>query len=328
MSRTASRRVFLGAGVSLALNLPAAPKRKTVKFGLCADVHQDIMHDGEQRLSAFVREARAARCEWILQLGDFCRPYEKNRPFLEIWNSFAGPRYHVLGNHEIDGGFTWEQARTYLGMAAPYYSFDQGGWHFVVLDGNERNPSAKPGGYPRYIGAEQARWLAGDLKQASSPVIVFSHQSLEDERGVENGEAIRGILEAANREAGWSKVGACFSGHHHIDYQASINGIHYVQVNSMSYSWLGASYQHVRYSAEIDRQFPYIRQTAPYAEPLFAMVTLHAEGRIELRGRRTELVGPSPWELGVEDRPGTSTSRERLAPRISDRTLRVALAAG
>lgn len=326
MAGTASRRRFLmagGAALALDLNLPAAPGRRKVKFGLAADIHQDVIHDAGRRLEIFLREARASKRDFIVQLGDFCRPYEKNRAFLDLWNSYPGGRYHVLGNHENDGGFTWEQVMAYLGMTAPYYSFDQGGWHFVVLNGNEKNPAVKASGYPRYIGEEQARWIESDLKKTAAPTVVFSHQSLEDGQGVENREAIRGILEAANREAGWGKVGACFSGHHHIDYATTIGGIHYVQVNSMSYSWLGSRYQHVRYSEAIDKEFPYIRQTAPYAEPLFAMVTLRPEGRVEIRGCKTEFVGPSPWELGMEDRPGTSNSRERLAPRVSDRTLRV-----
>jgi 3',5'-cyclic AMP phosphodiesterase CpdA len=314
-----SRRAFLAAG--LAVGTPP-PVRRRVRFGLCADVHQDVIHDAGERLGAFIGAARAAKCEWVLQLGDFCRPDDRNRSFLRIFDAFPGPKYHVLGNHEIDDGFTWAQARQFLGMSAPYYSFDHGGWHFVVLDGNERRPDGKTEGYPRYIGAAQAAWLAADLKHNAAATIVFSHQSLEDERGVENGAEIRAILEAANREAGWAKVAACFSGHHHIDYATTIAGIHYVQVNSMSYSWLGERYQSARYGDDIDKRFPYIRYTAPYAEPLYALVTLEPDGRIDIRGRATKFVGPSPWELGMEDRPGTSNSRKRLVPRISDRMLR------
>ena len=53
-------------------------------FAVCADIHQDIMHDGAQRLQAFVEAAADARVDMVVQLGDFCQPTEANRPFLYI----------------------------------------------------------------------------------------------------------------------------------------------------------------------------------------------------------------------------------------------------
>ena len=285
-----------------------APGRGKITFGVVADVHQDVMHDAGERLRAFARAAEKRKPDFNIQLGDFCRPYEHNREFLSTWNSIGGPRYHVLGNHEIDGGFTWAQSMEYLGMKAPYYSFDLNGWHFVVLDGNEKNAAQSRPGYPRYIGEAQLAWLAADLKSTQNPTIVFSHQSLEDAEGVENNAAVRAVLESAN------KVAACFSGHHHIDFEKAINGIHYVQINSMSYYWMGDRYPRVRYSAEIDKQHPYIKYTAPYASPLYAFVTLDPRGRIEVHGTRSTFVGPSPAEMGYEKRSG-------IASFISDRKI-------
>jgi hypothetical protein len=328
------RRGFLqmmgGAAASLSLawaGLPSDRQRRKVRFGAIADVHKDVMHDADGRLKTFIAAARERGSDFIIQLGDFCRPYDKNREFLRIWDSFgAGPRHHVLGNHENDGGFSWEQVLTFLGMPRPYYSFDVSGWHFVVLNGNERDPASVPkSGYPRYVGREQVDWLAEDLARAGGPTMVFSHQSLEDGEGIENGARVREVLEGANKAAGWRKVGACLCGHHHVDFHRELNGIHYVQINSASYSWLGSEYQHVRYSAEVDREHPYIKYTAPYALPLFAMVTLRPEGRMEIRGRRSRFVGPSPWDLGMKDESGTSRDRGRLRARISDRVLQVGM---
>ena len=305
--------------LTLAWPLPAAPKRRRVSFGAIADIHKDVMHDADSRLRAFLAAARKGKRDFVIQMGDFCQPQESNRAFLALWNADPGPRFHVLGNHDIDGGFSWQQAREYLGMTRSYYSFEMRGWHFIVLDGNEKNPGAARSGYPRYIGEEQLAWLADDLKRTAAPTIVFSHQSLEHNLGVENAPAVRAVLESANRLAGWPKVGACFSGHHHIDFARTLNGIHYVQLNSASYHWLGERYQHVRYSAEIDRQYPDIKYTVPYRDPLFAMITLR-QGRIEIQGTQSEFVGPSPWELGMED-GGESYGRDVTTPRIRDRSL-------
>lgn len=330
-----TRRAFLKqagallAPVCFAWRLPAAAQAtlQPVRFGLCADPHKDIMHDADERLRAFVDAARRDRADFLLQLGDFCRPYEKNRSFLNVWESFPGPRFHTLGNHDNDGGFQWPQVLEFWGLKDRYYSFDQGGWHFVVLDGNEKKPAKPAPGYPRFIGAAQLAWLEADLRQTTAPTLIFSHQSLEDDEGVENREAVRAVLEKANTSAGWRKVGACLSGHHHIDFQREINGIQYLQINSMAYSWLGEKYQHVRYSAEVDKAFPYLKYTAPYRDALFALCRLDPPGRFTIQGVRSEFVGPSPWDLGLPEKPGTSRDRERLAPRLSDRRLTLAIAA-
>ncbi len=328
-SGATTRRLFLKqSAVALGpllihwrLATAAAAPLKPLRFALCADVHKDLVHDADSRLESFVAAANAHHAEFILQLGDFCQPRDKNRDFLRVWNEFPGRRYHTVGNHDRDGGFAWQQVLDFWGMERPYYSFDLNGWHFVVTDGNEKNPGQAAPGYPRYIGASQLAWIEQDLKQTSSPTLLFSHQSLEDPGGVENGREVRAALEKANHAAGWRKVAACFSGHHHIDFHCEINGIHYVQINSMSYSWLGEEYAHVRYSSEVDKAYPWLKYTAPYKEPLFALLSLEPSGHISIQGKRSEFVGPSPWELGMPEEKGTSRDKTRLVPAISDRKL-------
>ena len=300
---------------------PAEP-RKLLRFGICADVHQDVMHDGEARMRVFIDRMKKEKPDFIFQLGDFCQPRDTNKKFLSIWNEFPGPRYHMLGNHDKDGGFSWKQVMAFWDMEKRYYSFDRDGWHFIVLDGNEKSPVKKIPGYPRYIGAEQLAWLADDLKKTKLPTILSCHQSLEsDDNSIDNREEVRALLEKTNAEAGWTKVGVCLSGHHHIDFQRTINGITYVQVNSMSCSWLGDKYTHVRYGAEVDKTHPYIKYTAPYKDPLFSLATLDPAGVFKLEGTTSEFVGPSPWDLGMPDKKDTDRCRERLVPKISDRKI-------
>jgi 3',5'-cyclic AMP phosphodiesterase CpdA len=188
-----------------------AADQATVRFGICADVHKDIMHDADRRLGVFVARTKREKGDFIVQLGDFCRPIAANDGFLRIWQTFNGPRYHVLGNHDMDGGFTREQTVACWGMPARYYSFDAGGYHFIALDGNDKTEPPQPG-YARYIGDGQQQWLQRELAGTRLPTIVFSHQSLEAEGGIANGEVIRRILDEANRAAGGGKVLACFSG--------------------------------------------------------------------------------------------------------------------
>ena len=294
-----TKSVLAATAVTLPIDVMALiSKRETIQFGLIADVHKDIMHDADERLQAFITSANKKNLDFILQLGDFCRPYDYNKPFLNIWNSYKGEKYHVLGNHDTDGGFTRDETKTYWDMAKNYYSFDKKGVHFIVLDGNDPNP--KPwSGYNRFIGNTQKQWLIKDLRETKKPTIIFSHQSLELEYdGVANMKSIREIIENSNKEAGFKKVMCCISGHTHTDFMTQINGVYYVQINSASYRWVGDDYKTIRYSNEVDKKYEWIKYTIPYKEPLFTFVKIK-NNSIIIQPNKTEFVGPGPKELGM-----------------------------
>lgn len=300
--------------------LYAGNEKKNLRFAICADMHKDIMHDADQRLQTFIDAANKQRPDFIIHLGDFCRPYETNLGFLSIWNSFSGDKHHVLGNHDMDGGFSREQVLDFWKSPAKYYSFDKNGYHCIVLDGNDKNPSPdKASGYSRFIGEEQMNWLKKDLETTSLPCLLFSHQCLdENPDGIENRQQIRTILENENKRSGFQKVMASFSGHHHTDYANQINGIYYIQINSMSYQWLGDKYQTIRYSKETDEKYPWIKYTVPYKEPLFALVEI-TPVEIHIKGTKTTFVGPTPDELGCPESPKNNP----LVPFISNRKLSI-----
>ena len=303
----------------LTMNSFSAEKKenKSIRFGICTDVHKDIMHDADERLSQFIEKAKTSDLDFIIQLGDFCRPYDYNLGFMGIWNNFPGDKHHVLGNHETDGGFKREESVKFLGSIAKYYSFDNNGFHFIILDGNDVNPSPdKASGYPRFIGDEQKKWLINDLKTTNNQTFVFSHQSLEGE-GIENRNEIRKILENENTSSGFKKIVACFSGHHHTDYAVNLNGIYYIQINSMSYSWVGEQYMKVRYSDETDKKYPWIKYTIPYKDPLYAIVEVK-KGLIVVEGVKSTFEGPGPEELGISVRP----DNDKIVPYISSRKLK------
>ena len=292
-----------------------------VIFGLCTDVHLPTMHDSEYRISDFIERMKSVKPDFIIEIGDFGTPASEYAYLYEIWNSFPGEKYHVIGNHEMDGGYTIGQALEYLKMEKPYYSFEKKGFHFIVLNGNDRkNESVK--GYKQYIGPEQVDWLKMDLASTKLPVLIFSHQGLafyhgpDEDYGVENYAEIQKILEDHNAANPSVKVIACFNGHTHIDNAEEINGIHYITITSMSYHWLGERYEHIRYSSEVDKKFKWIKYTAPFTEPLFTVVEVNSKGYIKIEGKKTEWVGPSPFDLGYP-----AEYRKYLRPEISARKL-------
>lgn len=293
--------------------------RTILRFGLIADVHQDVMHDSPQRIKAFTKAMNKSKADFVCQLGDFCQPRERNKEFIAQWNQFKRPHYHVIGNHEMDGGYTREQVVAFFGMPDRYYSFDKKGVHVIVLDGND--PGGESEGYNRYISETQLSWIKENLRNTSLPTIIFSHQALDDTAGIENCDDVRKILEEARTSTGQKKVVACFCGHHHDDQAKEINGIHYIRINSASYAWLGSQFQHESYSGDIHQKFPWISYTAPYKEPLWAFIEMDlAKGRLIVKGKATSWVGPTPWELGVDKK---TKDPNVCAPRISDRTLSI-----
>jgi predicted phosphodiesterase len=293
-----------------------------VRIGLCTDVHLPTMHDSEYRITTFIEAMKAEKPDFIIELGDFGTPDKKYAHLFDIWNSFPGDRFHVIGNHEMDGGYKLNQALENLAMNKSYYSFDKNGFHFIVLDGNDKkNDETK--GYSRYIGPEQVAWLKDDLAKTNHPVIIFSHQPLSCYNGpdeiysVENYQEIQKIFEEHNILDPAGKVIACFNGHTHTDSAEKINGIYYITITSMSYHWLGEEYERIRYSAEVDKNFKWIKYTAPFREPLFTVVEISTKGYIKIAGKKTEWVGPSPWEAGYPVK-----YKKYMRPAISERKLK------
>jgi hypothetical protein len=85
----------------------------------------------------------------------------------------------------------------------------------------------------------------------------------------------------------------------------------------MSYQWLGDNYKHVRYSEEIDETYPWIKYTVPYKDPLWAIVEITSDHTLHLYGKKSEYVGPSPEELGVD----LDIYGYPIVPYISDKEL-------
>ncbi len=214
-------------------------------FLLCSDLHAQDVPQGERILRDILAAARGANADFIVQLGDFLRP---NAAALRaIWEDkdpetgFAGGRYLAIGNHDLDS-FSREAfckafidtADPHTPTAAPYYSFDHKGVHFVFLDGNLTNTSFR-------LDDAQLAWLRRDLEAAQCRCLLFSHESIDHE--LANGREIQALLGEVNRAAGWRKVVAAFSGHNHSNYDRSIGGIRYIQIHSAAYVWIGKDTQ-------------------------------------------------------------------------------------
>ncbi|MGO9833984.1 MAG: metallophosphoesterase family protein [Polyangiaceae bacterium] len=152
-----------------------------------------------------------------------------------ILRGARAPLVNVAGNHDLIHINRDDLSRFWQRQGPLYYSFDQGGWHFVVLHTIERKDVDVRMPEP------QMEWLRGDLMGAGPPAIVLMHhsaseQSLDDARWwpgrahlalVKERAEIRRVFEESGR------VRAVFNGHLHWNHFDLIGGIPYVTVQSL-----------------------------------------------------------------------------------------------
>jgi 3',5'-cyclic AMP phosphodiesterase CpdA len=194
------------------------------------------------------------------------------------------PVRYCIGNHDVwgwnniaqyqnDPDFGKRIALNQLGLAAPYYSFDQNGWRIIVLDGTHRKASG--GGYTARLDDIQFNWLSATL--AATPttthVLIVSHMPIL---------GVSPYFDGNNETSGnwvvpgaWMhidarrikdlfksrpQVKACLSGHIHLVDEAQYLGVKYFCNGAVSGGWWGGNYQEFG--------------------PGFAIVDLYADGSV------------------------------------------------
>jgi alkaline phosphatase len=290
------------AAASVALGAQA---QRIVRFGLISDTHVCDKADqapaislnaspryfsgGIDKIEAFSAAMNRNGASFVAELGDFTDnpadgslPYDKRRSavlgFLEAAEAglarFKGPRYHVFGNHDTDQ-LSKEEVKakapdSVKGLPAGqyYYSFDQGGVHFVVLDAGYKADGSAYSGVPGSAGsgyswadanvpAAELAWLKADLAATRLPTIVLAHQLLNPEEqvdpafdpahSVKNAAEVRSILEKSRL------VLAVFAGHYHDGGYQQVNGIHYLTLQANAAYGNDASYHNQYATVDVYR---------------------------------------------------------------------------
>lgn len=323
-----SRRKFLKATTAscVALSLPTIAlatlknKSNVIKIGIISDLHQDVMHDGKERLSSFLQEMKQYQPNALLQLGDFAYPGDKNKEVIDLYNTANINSFHVIGNHDTDAGYTKKQCLDYWGMPGRYYVKNIEGISFIVLDGNDKGSPNHKGGYASYVGEEQWIWLKEQLQKIEGPIIIVSHQPLAGVMAIDNAEEIQEILSTAS-----DKILLAINGHTHIDSLVRVKNVSYLHINSASYQWVGGNYKHNSYAQEVHDKYPWIASTCPYKDSLFATMTIDPTTyTVTIKGKKSEWVGKSPAQLGSDQHP-TLTNGEEIAATIRNRTIEKAI---
>lgn len=224
------------------------PLQRQLRFGLVTDLHYaDKPAAGTRhyrqtldKLAEAAAQFQSAEVDFVAELGDLIDAADSvalEQQYLATVNqafaAVASERHYVLGNHCVDT-LTKQEFLRGVERERSYYSFDRGGFHFVVLDACFRH-DGEP--YQRRnfhwtdanIPPAELEWLQDDLRQTELRTVVLAHQRLDvsNSHGVKNAAAVRQTLEASG------KVLAVFQGHSHQNDLKQIGGIHYCTLVAM-----------------------------------------------------------------------------------------------
>lgn len=231
-----------------------------VRIGIATDSHYAergptgtrFYRGALDKMQEFVRVMNKEKVDFVVHLGDFkdedkTKDEKRTLGYLRkieaVYSGFEGPRYHCVGNHDVDSITKAQFLDTIENTGIPkdksYYSFDHKGLHIVVLDANYN----KDGTDQFYLeGANwqdtnltkpQLDWLEEDLKKTKKATLVFCHHPLFEFHRDGHKFHINEYRKAQRLLERSGKVLAVLQGHVHEEKHSSINGIHYITQNGM-----------------------------------------------------------------------------------------------
>jgi hypothetical protein len=229
------------------------PMAGELTIGIVTDLHfgpearwqgklRKLTHQAGDLARDFVRQMNdEVRPAFVVNLGDDIEDESREADLARygecqsILRTARAPLVNVAGNHDLIHLNREDLNRFWQRSGALYYSFDQSGWHFVVLHTIERQD------VEIRVPDVEMQWLRADLAAGRAPTVVFMHHSaseqyLEDSRWwpgrsdlalVKERAELRRIFEESGR------VRAVYNGHLHWNHLDVVGGIPYVTVQSL-----------------------------------------------------------------------------------------------
>jgi predicted phosphodiesterase len=218
-----------------------------VKIGVIADIHEGR----NNQIPGFITEAVDHMKPWgpdvIVALGDLVDHAGEPQYGVYVFDLFdryaitGVPRAIIPGNHD----FEQIDLPTYLTEVpadvsqhfvkdTSYGSFDVGGLHLVMIDGEYSATGTHNAGDTTHVAQVELDWMKADITATTLPTIVLTHEALAGPilgtgDRMSNYQAVVAIMQTT----GSGKVIASFSGHTHADEYGVVNKIHYFTINSL-----------------------------------------------------------------------------------------------
>lgn len=181
--------------------------------------------------------------------------------FTDFYNTLEAPTYLTIGNHDLVGAIPKDGSqpqadpkaiyRQKFGLDNTYYSFDFGGYHFMMLDsvqviGGEFK-------YRGFIDEEQQAWIRQDLEKVGreKPIIVCLHIPLlttfyqfrkgatfaaQPNRVMVNNREVLALFENYN-------LRLVMQGHLHVKERIEWNNINFIMGGAICGKWWRGPWQ-------------------------------------------------------------------------------------
>lgn len=269
----------------LPVEIVPAALQPVLRIAHISDMHIEPAGPGREKFSRAMRNIQnlSPQVDFVINAGDCVMDalYADRERADKQWDAFQGVLnadfplqvHHAIGNHDVWGwGLGQDEqaaikddplfgkglAMQRLGLEKSYYSFNQGGWHFIVLD--SVHPSEVEGSNHPYTGKldeEQYNWLAKDLEfnPTSRPVCIISHIpifcacELIDGNNESSGNWIMpGAWMHIDARRLWTlfwqypNVRLCLSGHTHQVEDLRYHGVKYMTNGAISGDWWNGSF--------------------------------------------------------------------------------------
>jgi 3',5'-cyclic-AMP phosphodiesterase len=267
--------IQLGAGTvllgSVSTTVQAASRKPVLRAAHITDVHILKEREAPQGVAAMLEHMlghNGWHPELILNTGDTVMALDgkvtgpRAQEQIDLWKAAIRtiniPIKSCLGNHDVWDGVEptetipatmsgFKLMTKVLNMPAPYYSFDQGGWHFISLN--------SVCDWPNYgiLTTEHFEWLKADLKATpkDTPVCVLSHLPIVSVTSSLYGDRYRksdGVLipKIWQHVDCWAiseifrrhpNVRLCLSGHMHTQDRCEYRGVWYICGGAGSGAW-------------------------------------------------------------------------------------------
>lgn len=274
MTAPVSRREFLKVGATAALGAALAPSLLAatsaeqnastpgdLDFVFFTDTHLQPELMAQEGCAMCFKKIAALKPEFVICGGDLVFdagqvPRERAERLFTMYREterlIDAPLHHAIGNHDMfalkgspAAGDADYGKKMYQDRVGPtYHSFDQKGYHFIVLDSVHLTPEHE---FEAIVDADQLNWLAEDLKKVGprTPVIITTHVPLvtgilsyspprppspRPTLIVGNASEVLKVFDGYN-------VIAVLQGHTHINEEVMYRKTHYITSGAVCGNW-------------------------------------------------------------------------------------------
>lgn len=264
------------------------PKKKghLLRIAHITDVHLHSIDNVPNRFKNCIEEIKTHKIDFVLNGGDSIMAADYSHITREsvndqwkTWHNSISELsgyeiYSCLGNHDMwwaapdktDPMYGKDYVVKQLGIPNRYYGLSKMGWHFIVLDSNNKNAGS--------IDKEQWEWLENELNSLPSgtPVIMMSHYPILSATTIVGGggnhtdAAELAKLFYKHKDKKINSI----SGHMHMLDRTTYNNVDFYCNGSLSGFWWGEGDEN---SAQ---KYWYLR-----TPPGYAILDLYNDGSME-----------------------------------------------